>query len=72
MEKLEAAINVSGTTHLIISKIDVLEKLGYYRILHLSEPLLNMKELQDYITLYLKEQCPLLQDIIFSSSPNKI
>ena len=72
LEKLEEAINVSGTTHLIISKIDVLEKLGYYRILHLSEPLLNMKELQDYITLYLREQCPLLQDIIFSSSPNKI
>jgi adenylosuccinate synthase len=72
LEKLKDAVNISGTTHIIISKVDVLEDLGYFKVLNLEEPLKNIESLKNYITHYLKEKCPLLQEIIFSSSPDKI
>ena len=73
IDKLIQAINYSGTTHLIISKIDIVTQVGvfkyYFRgILHESP---NMEHMKENIISILKENTA-IEDIVFSSNPNKI
>lgn len=73
IDKLIQAINYSGTTHLIISKIDIVIHVGvfkyYFRgILHESP---NMEHMKENIISILKENTA-IEDIVFSSNPTKI
>lgn len=72
LNKLIEAINISGTTNLIISKIDIIKKLGTYKYYHgvgKTSTYKSYSEMEKFITLILKDSCPLLNDIIYSSSP---
>jgi adenylosuccinate synthase len=74
LNKLVNAINISGCTHIIISKIDILEKIGYYRLLLNN----NIKEFNTidnmllFINKYLYNNCKLLNKIIYSNNPKYI
>ncbi len=73
MDKLIQAINNSGTTHLIISKIDITIEVGVFKyyfqgILHESPNLEHMKE---NIISILNENT-FIEDIVFSNNPTRI
>ena len=73
LDLLMKAITISGTTHLIISKIDVLERLGkfklfYKKILKTFETIDEMKQfINNRLTNY-----GYLQKIIYSNNPYQI
>ena len=72
MDKLIEAINTSGTTELIISKIDVLEKLNIYKLIHNSEIISfeNCQIMRTYIIKILLDRCDVtLENIKFSNNP---
>ena len=73
VDKLITAINCSGTTHLIISKVDIAEKVGVFKYyfeenLHECE---NMDILKETLIKVLKTHTNIIE-IIFSSNPTKI
>lgn len=69
LNKLSYAINVSGTTHLIISKIDILLKLNVYKLI--NEDIITFDtfdNMKDYIENYLHSKCTNLTNIIYSDN----
>jgi adenylosuccinate synthase len=75
LNKLIEAINISGTTDLIISKGDVLEEVNIYKVYYNEELLIlsNIDELKLFISNTLTHECSsILQNIIYSNSPYKI
>jgi adenylosuccinate synthase len=74
MNKLIQAINISGTTHIIISKVDILEEVKQFKLI-VNGSILNyytMKNLKSAINKKLLEKCPLIQKIIYSDNPETI
>lgn len=74
LNKLITALNISGTTHLIISKVDILEQIHIYKFyyketLHTFESINAMIE---QIQTILLEKCSILSKIIYSRHPDKI
>ena len=67
------AINISGTTHLIISKIDILEKLKlfklYYKSIIINFDTIN--EMKHFISEILITECKMIKKIMFSNNPYK-
>ena len=74
VDLLVKAINISGTTHLVISKIDILEQLNIYKLLYNSEIVTfdNVNNLIKYLNDLLICNCLFLKDIIYSNNPYKI
>lgn len=74
IDKLIVAINISGSTDILISKVDVLEKLGIFKAFH-HNTLIHfdtIKDMKDYIISTLSSNCPLLDEIKFSGSAKDI
>ena len=74
MDKLVKSINISGTTNVIISKVDILERADMYKLTHRGE-LINFKSIDDMklnISKILENDCDLLESIKYSSSPQII
>ncbi len=72
LDKLIQSINLTGVTDLIISKCDILEKLGIYRLFHYNELMYfdSLNEMIEYIEFdVLSTECPLLKRVTFSYSP---
>lgn len=74
LDKLSIAVKTTGTTHCIISKTDVLEQVGIYKLfyrekLYEFEDLANMKK---FIDMKLVEECKYLQNIIYSNNVETI
>jgi len=74
MDKLIEAVNISGTTDLIISKIDVLETVRLYKIIFNGEiesfeSIMNMKERINHL---LNTNCDLISKIIYSNDPEYV
>lgn len=67
-DKLVEAINKSGTTDIIISKVDILEKVNSFKIIFNNKKVNfdNISEMKFFIQLRLKDLCPLLNNIYFS------
>ena len=70
LDKLTEAIKISGTTIIIISKVDVIKKINIYKLYHKSKLLsfVNFEEMKDYIDLVLKDCSNLLEKIIYSDT----
>jgi len=68
------AINITGTTHLVISKCDIIDKLGQFKIYFNNslESFSSLKEMIDFINSKVREKAPLLESIKFSYSPKEI
>jgi adenylosuccinate synthase len=74
MNKLVKAINISGTTNVIISKVDILETIEMYRFIY-NDEVVSFKSLESMkwsITDILNEECFLIEDVIYSTSPQNI
>jgi adenylosuccinate synthase len=72
LNKLIEAINISGTTDLIISKGDVLKKVNIYKVYYNEELIIKytMHELQQFISDTLTRECSsMLRNIHYSNSP---
>lgn len=74
VDLLIKAVNISGTTHLVISKIDILKQLNIYKLLHNNEIITfdNLDNLINYLNNLLICKCLFLKDIIYSNNPYKI
>jgi adenylosuccinate synthase len=74
LDLLIKAINISGTTHVIISKIDILEKLSLYNLFYNSKKWSfdNVDDIKQFISDILISKCLFLKDIIYSNNPYKI
>lgn len=71
LDKLIVAINESGTTDLIISKTDVMEKAGYFKLFFNEKINVfnSLEEIKTFITNKIREECLLVSEIYFSNSP---
>lgn len=74
LNKLIESINMTGTTDLIISKLDILESAKRYKLIE-NDNLKNFSCLSlmtSYIKYRIQSECPLNENIIFSSNPQTI
>jgi adenylosuccinate synthase len=74
MDTLIKGSNINGVTKLIINKIDVLEKINYYCLIYLNEEIIfdSKLEFKNFIYQKIVEECPLIQEVIFSYTPYEI
>ena len=71
--KLRKAINISGTTHLIISKIDIFKELNIFKLKNIDViSFETMESLKLYIETYLYNKCSQLENIIYSDNVENI
>jgi len=68
------SINVNGVTNLIVNKIDVLEKVNTFKVIHNNQlvDFSNRREFQEYFITEIISNCSSLKEIVFSDSPHKI
>jgi adenylosuccinate synthase len=74
VDKLIKAINISGVTHLIISKIDILENTNMYKFYYNNELSVfdDIISLKNKLTEIINNNCVLLKNIKFSDNPKYI
>jgi len=74
LDKLIQAINISGTTQLIMSKGDILDKAKLYRLIFdgVLVECKNMNEMKETISSLLRTSCPLLCNIVYSTNPESV
>lgn len=74
LNMLISAINLSGTTNLVVSKCDVMRELGQFRLLYNDELLFfsDLEGMCEFITLKITSQCEMISEIRYSSSPREI
>tara|TARA_Y100000593_G_C4307940_1_gene336741 strand:- start:1024 stop:2025 length:1002 start_codon:yes stop_codon:yes gene_type:complete len=74
LSSLITAINITGTTHVVISKCDVLEETGEFKLFE-EDTLIKFKSLckmRDYISGRIDEECELVNVIKYSKCPKSI
>ena len=71
MDKLIKSINISGTNIIIVSKIDIMKKIGIYKYYYKEEIISynNFEEFKENIINILKVNCELCKEIYFSGNP---
>ena len=74
LDKLIIAINISGTTNLIVSKIDILRRVGIFKYIYEEKVWTfdTIEEMIENITRILTEKCTGMKQLIFSESPEKV
>ena len=74
LDKLIETIIISGTTNLIISKVDVAEEVGVYKFLYNNSvvELKNIQEMKEEITKILLENTDSLESVYFSGNAKEI
>jgi adenylosuccinate synthase len=74
MDKLVKSINLSGTTDVVLSKVDILERVDMYKFSYKNE-IINFNSINDMkwsINDILNLECDMLKTVTYSSSPQKI
>ena len=74
LSKLVQSVNISGCTDVIISKVDILKELNYFKIYYNNQLIEfeNLNQIKTYVLSTVKKNCELVERVIFSSSPKKI
>jgi adenylosuccinate synthase len=74
LDMLVKAISISGTTHIIISKTDILEQVGVYKCKYKDNIIsFNTIELiKEYIDNVIIENCPFVEKIVYSDNPHSV
>jgi len=74
LDNLIVASNINGVTNLIINKIDVLDKVNYYCLIHHGKEMVFSSKIEfvKYIEENLYEHCLITDEIIFSQTPYDI
>lgn len=73
LNKLKNAINISGTTHLIISKIDIFKNLNLFKLI--NNQLISfdtIDDMKEYIETFLHTNCLNLVNIIYSDNVENV
>lgn len=70
LDKLIQAINITGTTDIIISKVDVLEKVNIFKLIHNRNLKIfnSIDGMKEYINMNLTNNCKYLTNIIYSNN----
>ena len=71
LDFLIKAINISGTTHVIVSKTDVLTRVDNFKLFHNGKKISFslISAMKDFITDTLLANCPLLTQVVYSDNP---
>ena len=74
LNMLVDSINLSGTTHVVISKCDVIEELSIFRLLYEDGVVrfFNLHAMKEFIQEKIETHCRMVKKIIFSQSPESI
>jgi len=74
LNMLISAINLSGTTNLVVSKCDVIKELGEFRLFYNDDLLFfnNLEDMCNFITAKVTASCEMISEIRYSSSPQEI
>ena len=68
------AANINGVTHMVVNKVDVLEKVGEFKVIHKGKEV-NFVD-KDFFKVFfdsaIKRYCPLIREVIFSESMDTI
>ena len=74
LDDLIKASNINGVTHLVVNKVDVLEKVETFKLICKNE-LINFVD-KEFFKMFLeqliKKNCPTIREIIFSESAETI
>jgi adenylosuccinate synthase len=70
LDKLICAINISGTTHLIISKIDIIEKVNIFKLIYKNSisRFDSVNEIKEFINTIINSKCKYIEKIVYSDS----
>ena len=74
MDKLIQSINITGSTIIIISKVDILKEVNIFKLI-INNEIIEYKTLIDimnYITDSLHNNCPLVTKVIYSDSKEHV
>ena len=74
MDKLIKSINMTGSTIIIISKVDILREVNLFKLIHNKciVPFDTLTDMTNYITSILQQNCKFVKQIIFSDSPEHL
>lgn len=74
LNMLISAINLSGTTNLVVSKCDVIDELGKFKLFYNDELVWfnNLHDMCNFITANVTASCEMISEIRYSSSPREI
>jgi len=68
------AANINGVTHMVVNKVDVLEKVGTFKVIHKGQEV-NFVD-KDFFKVFfdsaIRRYCPLIREVIFSESMDTI
>ena len=68
------AANINGVTHMVVNKVDVLEKVEAFKVIHKGKEV-NFVD-KDFFKVFfdsaIKRYCPLIREVIFSESMDTI
>ena len=70
LDKLIKSINISGTTDIVISKTDIVEKLSKFKVIYNMKVItfISLDEMKYFINETLNKQCYGIQKIIYSNN----
>ena len=73
-DKLIDAINITGTTSLIISKLDILEKTSKYKLSYEDKIIefSSIDEMTLFINYHVKKECQYVKKILYSDNPETV
>jgi adenylosuccinate synthase len=71
LDRMIFALNTGGGNYLIISKCDVLEESEIFKLFYNGELIRfeNINQMKDFITKRIAVECPDVEKIYYSSSP---
>lgn len=75
LDKLIKAVNITGTTHLVINKCDILDQLGEYRLYWQEKQLTfsSLEDMKEFIGRKMETYVtPTFKTLVFSSSPENL
>tara|TARA_B100000787_G_C16193917_1_gene299355 strand:+ start:824 stop:1873 length:1050 start_codon:yes stop_codon:yes gene_type:complete len=73
LTKLVEGIKISGTTHVIISKTDILTEIETYKLIEGEiKTFQSLEELTNYIDKTIKQNCEFVETILYSNNPKHI
>jgi adenylosuccinate synthase len=73
LDLLIKSLQITGSTHLVINKCDIMEELGIFKLFHKELMFfVDISQMKAYIEEHIRRNCPLVNKIIFSSSPEVV
>ena len=68
------AANINGVTHMVVNKVDVLEKVGTFKVIHKGKEVnfVDKEFFKVFFDSAIKRYCPLIREVIFSESMDTI